>query len=191
MATHGNTDAALEISDQAEYWRQLRDAPIADFAKYAGIDVDTAVVLRVAAAVDAAPPKMDISVRPIAPMGNLLGFASVKIGGITVDDFKIMESKDGELFAAAPSKPDKSSKTGYRNTVHVDKDMRQDFNNAVLSEYRAAVEQAQNRAASMRTTPDRPRMADQIAKAAREADAHNAALPAKESAAKKHEAGRE
>ena len=60
--------------------------------------------------------EMDISVRLIVPQGNLYGFASVTIGGVTVDDFKIVENKDGELFVGMPSKPDKTSKTGYRNT---------------------------------------------------------------------------
>lgn len=191
MAIDPHSDAALEVTAQEEYRRYLMDAPIADFAKYAGIDIDEAVNRRVAAAVEAAPPKMDISVRPIEPQGNLYGFASVTISGMKVDDFKIVENKDGELFVGMPSKPDKGSKTGYRNTVHIDKDFRDDFSAAVIGEYHTAVEQAQARASNLRAVPDKPRMAEQMAKAGKEAKQHNAALPPQEKGGKKREAGRE
>lgn len=121
---------------------------------------------------------MDITVRTIAPQGNLYGFASVTVGGIKIDDFKIVENKDGELFVGMPSKPDKSSKTGYRNIVFVDKDFKDDFTAAVIGKYNEAV-QAHNREGK----PER--MADQVAKAQKEADRHNADLPTKENRAKK------
>lgn len=195
MELDPNSNAAQEFSDQAEYRRYLTDAPIAEFAKFAGIDIDEAVKRRVAEAVriaEAAPPTMEVTARPINPVGNLLGFASVTIGGIKVDDFKIVENKDGELFVGMPSKPDKGSKTGYRNTVHIDKDKKDDFSKAVLGEYRAAVEQAKDRAANLRDAPDPPpRMAEQVEKAAKEAAAHNAAQPPKARGGQKREAGRE
>ena len=180
MAIDPKSDAALEVSDQAEYNRLLREAPIEELAGYLGSTLDEAVKMRVAAAVEAAPPKMEISVRPQVPQNNFFGYASVKIGGVTVDDFKIMQNKEsGELFAAPPSKQDRKNPAVYHNTVHIDKDFRADFNKAVIEAYNAAVEQAQARAASMRPAPDRPpeRMTDQVAKAAKEAEAHNAALP--------------
>jgi len=108
-----------------------------------------------------------------------------------VDDFKIVENKDGELFVGMPSKPDKASKTGYRNTVHIDKDFRDDFTAAVIGEYHTAVEQAQSRAAAMKTAPDKPRMSEQVDRAAREAERHNATLPPQNKAGKMREAGRE
>jgi hypothetical protein len=92
MDEHSN--AVQEFSDQDEYRQYLTDAPIADFAKFAGIDIDEAVKRRVAEAVrvaEAAPPNMEVTARPITPVGNLLGFASVTFGGIKVDDFKIVE----------------------------------------------------------------------------------------------------
>jgi len=164
-----------ENIEQGAYY--LFDAPIAELAEYKGVDIDEAVKMRVAAAVEAAPPKMEITVRPIEPKGNLYGFASVAIGGITVDDFKIVENKDGELFAGMPSKPDKGSKTGYRNTVHVDKDLRDDFNAAVISEYHAAVEQTQARAANLKTAPDKKPIKAQMAEATAQAAKDNAARP--------------
>jgi DNA-binding cell septation regulator SpoVG len=180
MAINSNSDAAHEISDQAEYMQKLKTAPIAEFAKYAGIDIDEAVKRRVETAVADARPRMEISVRPIEPQGNLYGFASVTVGGIKIDDFKIVENKDGELFVGMPSKPDKSSNTGYRNTVFVDKDFKDEFSAAVIGKYNAAV-QAHSRA-------DKPeRIADQVDKAKKEADKHNAALPPKNKSSKKHE----
>jgi len=169
--------------------QKLKAAPITEFAAYAGIELDEAVNRRVAAAiVDAAikenvPPQMDITVRPIEPQGNLYGFASVTVGGIKIDDFKIVENKDGEMFVGMPSKPDKTSNTGYRNTVFVEKDFKEDFTAAVLGKYHEAVDKAQSRAANLNKQPER--MADQMAKAKKEAEKHNAAMPPKEKGDKK------
>ena len=206
MAIDPHSDAALEVTDQAEYMRLLKDAPIAEFAKYMGGDLDIAVQLRIDQAVSDTYDKiaarqgviaediyskwaaeqgqaaMDISVRPITPQGNLYGFASVTVGGIRIDDFKIVENKDGELFVGMPSKPDKSSNTGYRNTVYVDKEYKDDFTAAVIGKYNVAV-QAHNREGK----PER--MADQMAKAQKEADKHNADLPPAEQNGKKRDRG--
>jgi len=204
MAIDPKSDAALEVSDQAEYMRLLKEAPIAEFAKYMGGDLEMAVQLRIDQAVSDTYDKiaarqgviaediygkwaaeqgqaaMDITVRPVDPKGgNLYGFASITVGGIKIDDFKIVENKDGELFVGMPSKPDKSSKTGYRNTVFVDKDIKNSFDAAVIGKYNAAV-QAHSR-------EDKPRMADQVEKAQKEADKHNSELPPKEKGAKAHE----
>ena len=208
MAIDPKSNAALEVSDQAEYMRLLKDTPIEEFAEYMGGDLDLAVQLRINEAVSDTYDKiaarqgtiaediygkwaaeqgqadMDISVRPIEPQGNLYGFASVTVGGIRIDDFKIVENKDGELFVGMPSKPDKKSDTGYRNTVFIDKDSRDDFSAAVLEKYHEAVEKAQNRAANLHK-PER--MADQVAKAQKEAEKHNAALSPKAKGAKAHE----
>jgi DNA-binding cell septation regulator SpoVG len=131
---------------------------------------------------------MNISVRPIKPKDNLYGFASVTIGGIKIDDFKIVGNKDGELFVGMPRKPDKTSRTGYRNTAFVDKDFKDVFNAAVIDKYQEAVEQAQTRAANLKTAPDKSpeRMADQMTKAQKDADKHNTALPSNGKNEKKH-----
>ena len=191
MAIDPKADAPLEVSDHAEYVNLLRSGPIADLAAYLNVDMDRAVQARVEAAVAEAVsangntrPAIEVTARPIEPQGNLYGFASIKIGAVTVNDFKIVGNKDGELFVGMPSKPDKTSKTGYRNTVYVDKEYHGDFNAAVIGAYHAAVEQAKSRAANMKAAPDKPRMADQIDKAWLEAMEHNAALPAKARAGK-------
>ena len=196
MALTDDSGAKKSLSVEEEI-AMIKEAPIEDVAAYLRVDLETAVKLRVDKAVSDTYDKiaarqgviaedlyakwaaeqgqavMDITVRPIEPQGNLYGFASVTVGGIKIDDFKIVENKDGELFVGMPSKPDKTSKTGYRNTVFVDKDFKDDFSAAVIGKYNAAV-QAHNR-------EDKPeRMADQMAKAKKEADRHNAALPPKD-----------
>jgi DNA-binding cell septation regulator SpoVG len=191
MALDPKSDAALEVTDQAAYIDIVKTAPIMELVEFTGVSIDEAVQIRVNALLEAAPPKMDIAVRPIEPQGNLYGFASVTVGGIKIDDFKIVQNKDGELFVGMPSKPDKSSTTGYRNTVFVDKDFREDFNAAVIDKYHTAVEQAQARAANLKTAPEKPPpIKAQMAKAKKEADKANAALPPKEKGAKKKEADR-
>ena len=201
--------------NNAEFLRLLKSGPITEFAEYMGGDLEMAVQLRIDQAVEDTYDKiaerrgviaqdiykkwaaeqdktaMEVTVRPIVPQGNLYGFANVKIGGITVSDFKIVENKDGELFVGMPSKPDKTSETGYRNTVFVDKDFREDFTAAVLEKYHEMVEQAKDRSANLRSTPDKPSIARQVAKAEKEAERHNASKPPKEKATKKLEAGRE
>ena len=209
MAIDPKSDAALEVSDQAEYMRLLKVAPIAEFAAHIGGDIDLAVQLRVDEAVsntydkiaarqgviaediyrkwaaEQGQPTMEVTARPIEPKGNLYGFASVKIGGIKIDDFKIAADKEGFLFVGMPSKPDKTSKSGYRNTVQIDKDFREDFNKAVLSAHNDAVEALMERVDKLRSGPEAPpRMADQVEKAAKDAEKHNAALPPKEKGAK-------
>jgi len=187
MAINPKSNAALEVSDQADYMNYLKDAPIEEFAKYAGIDINEAVDRRVAA-VEAAAfiPAVEVHARPITPIGNLVGFASVTIGGIKIDDFKIVENKDGELFVGMPSRPDKNSDTGYRNTVYVNKDIREDFSKKVLSEYSSAVEKVQARSESQRSTPEKTkkRIADRVAEAEKGAQEYNAKLPKKEKTVK-------
>lgn len=183
MAINQNSNAALEASDQAEYFRILKEAPIAELMKYTGVNIDAAVKMRVDALIADAPPKMNITVRPIEPQKNLYGFASVTVGGFKIDEFKILANNDGEFFVGMPSRPDNKSPGGYRNTVFVDKDHRDTFSAAVIGAYHTAVEQAQNRAANLRPAPDKPpKIADQMAKAAEEAAKDNAArtTPAKD-----------
>jgi len=215
MATKASTETKATLSVEEEM-DMIRNAPIEEVAKYFNGDLNMAVQMRVDTAVEdtydkvasrqgviaediykqwsaeLAQNNMDISVRPIEQRDNLYGFASVTVGGIKVDDFKIVTNKEGELFVGMPSKPDKSSKTGYRNTVSVDKDTRDDFNAAVIEKYHEAVEKAQTRAANLKSVPAKQpeRMADQLANAKKQADKHNAELPVKEKS-EKVQSGRE
>ena len=197
MANKQETVKYSEVPDDEEYLLYLREAPIEDFVKYMGGDLALAVQLRIDEAVfntyekvaarqgpiandiydrwasEKSPVRMEVTVRPIAPQGNLYGFASVKIGGMTVHDFKIVENKDGELFVGMPSKPDKSSKTGYRNTVNIEQGFKSAFDDEVIRYYYAAA-RAHSRDDKPRSEPENPpRVADQIAKAAKEAAKSN------------------
>ncbi len=53
--------------------------------------------------------KLDVRVRPIAPMGNLLAFANVTIGGcFKIDGFRICSSEKG-LYVNMPATQDKGA----------------------------------------------------------------------------------
>ena len=59
----------------------------------------------------AAPIKLDVSVRVIEPVKNLMGFASVKFNDcFVVENLKIVQGSKG-LFLGMPSQPD--GKGGY------------------------------------------------------------------------------
>lgn len=124
------------------------------------------------------PMKLDVSVRPIEPKGNLVGFASLKINDcFVIDDFKVLQSDKG-LFVGMPSKPDKSSKTGYRDTARpVTKEFRAELTEAVAAAYHAEVEKLKARAAAIPAT-EKPSIPKQLAEGAKQAAKENAAPPA-------------
>jgi len=177
-----NTDAPLEVSEQAEYNQFLMEAPIADFAKYAGIDIDEAVNRRVEAVRAAAPLHMDVQVRPVEPKGNLIGFASVKFnGGFVVDDFKVLQSEKG-IFVGNPSKPDGKGK--FWDTAHpTTKEAHAALTEAVRTAYHGAVERLQARTAAIADAEKKP-MKEQLANGAKQAAAHNAQRSAPDKAGK-------
>lgn len=173
----GQTAAAVApvVDEAAELRRLIFDAPIAELAEHQGISIDEAVKLRVEQAV-AAATEPQVTVRPIEPQGKVIGFASVTVGGITVDDFKVVNGKNG-LFLGAPSKPDPSTRSGYRATVRVpDRAMQEKLDNAAYGAYNKAVEQLIARAEAVRPAP----IKEQMAKAAEAAGRENAARPAPE-----------
>lgn len=114
---------------------------------------------------EAAPLKLDVSVRPIAPMGNLLGFANVKFNDcFVVEDFKIIQTEKG-LYVGMPSKPDRSSSTGYRDTAKpITREFRKELHGAILNAYSAEVERLQNVAAAQ----ERPSIKSQLEAGAKE-----------------------
>lgn len=158
----------------------LFEAPIAELAEARGASIDEAVKERVAAAIEAAPMKMEVSVRPIEPRGKLIGFASVNFGGVAVDDFKVFDGENG-LFAGMPSKADPSSRTGYHNTTRItDRALHEQLNGAVAEAYSAEVEKLVARAAPEKKPPIKEQMA-QAAKAAEKGNvSHKAPARGKE-----------
>ena len=83
----------------------------------------------------AAPIKLDVSVRVIEPVKNLMGFASVKFNDcFVVENLKIVQGSKG-LFLGMPSQPD--GKGGYRDMAYpVTKEFREQLNTAVLQAMR-------------------------------------------------------
>lgn len=157
----------------AEERRWLFDAPIAELAEVKNVTIDEAVKMRTDAMLKEAVP-IEVSVRPIEPQGKLIGFASVNIGGVVIDDFKVVDGKNG-IFLGAPSKPDPTSRTGYRPTVRVPDRATQERINAIGAQaYQTAVEKLIARAEAVRLAPIR----EQMAQAAKEAEKENAARPA-------------
>ena len=162
-------DAAIQ-----EMNRLLFDAPIAELAESQGISIDEAVRLRVEKSIEAAPLPIEVSVRPVEPMGSLRGYASVNIGGIVVDDFKVVDGKNG-MFLSPPSKESNRTRSGYRATTRVTSRALQERLDALtVDAYNAAVEQLVARAEALRPAPIR----EQMAQAAQAADKANAERPA-------------
>lgn len=141
----------------AEERRWLFDAPIAELAEVKGVTVDEAVKLRTDAILQEAAVPIEVTVRPIEPQGKLIGFASVNYGGVVIDDFKVVDGKNG-IFLGAPSKPDPTSRTGYRSTVRInDRATQERLNAAGAQAYHSAVEKLIARAEAVRPTRLRSR----------------------------------
>ena len=166
-------EAALE-----EMNRLLFDAPIEDLAQSRGISIDEAVKLRVEKSLEAAPLPIKMTVRPIAPRGTLLGFAEVNIGGLVIDDFKVVNGKNG-VFLAEPSRPDNSTPSGFRRTARIyGHALRDQLNALAVESYAQAVEALRARADAVLAEPAPAPIKEQMAQAAKAAEKRNAQRPA-------------
>lgn len=116
--------------------------------------------------------KLDVTVHPIEPKGNLLGFASVKINDcFVVKDFRILKSDKG-LFVGMPNKPDKSSETGYRDTAKpITGDFRKQLFGAILGAYSAEIDRSQ----TVSKAQERPSVMQQLKAGTEQATKENAA----------------
>ena len=101
----------------AEERRWLFDAPIAELAEVKGVTVDEAVKLRTDAILQEPLFPSKLRFARLSPK-QAHRLASVNYGGVVIDDFKVVDGKNG-IFLGAPSKPDPTSRTGYRSTVRV------------------------------------------------------------------------
>ena len=82
-----------------------------------------------------------------------------------------------------PSKPDKSSPSGYRETVKpITADFRKELHGAILGAYEQAVEKLQTRAAAARQAPppEKQSIKEQLEAGAKQAAKENAERPQKE-----------
>lgn len=91
---------------------------------------------------EAAPLKLDVRLRPIAPMGNLLAYANVTIGDcFKVDGFRICSSEKG-LYVNMPSTQD--GKGGWRDVCWpVTAEFRKQLCEALIEGYGQAIENLQ------------------------------------------------
>ena len=173
MQTAAQGAPVMDEAAMAEMRRLIFEAPIQELADAQGISIDEAVQLRVEKNLEAAEVPIEVSVRPIEPQGKLIGFASVNIGGIVIDDFKVVNGKNG-IFLGEPSKPDPTTRTGYRSTARVtNRALQERLSAAAADGYNMAVEKLIAREA-LRPKPIR----EQMANAAKEAAKENAARPA-------------
>ena len=158
----------------AEERRWLLEAPIAELAEVKGVTIDEAVKMRVDAALQEVTIPIEVTVRPIEPQNKLIGFASVNFGGVVVDDFKVVNGQNG-VFLGAPSKPDPTSRSGYRATVRInDRATQERLNAAGVQAYNMAAEKLLARAGAVGPAPIR----GQMDKAGKEAAQKNAARSA-------------
>lgn len=86
--------------------------------------------------------KLDVTVRLIAPMGNLLAYANVTIGDcFKIDGFRICSGENG-LYVNMPSTQDKQGK--WRDVCWpVTADFRRQLNDALIEGYGQAIENLQ------------------------------------------------
>ena len=122
----------------------------------------------------AQPLNMEVTARPIEPVKNLVGFASVTFNNcFVVTGFKIFNGENG-IFAAMPSKPDKSKEDGgFRDTAFpITKEFRAELIGAIATAYHAEVEKAKS--------AETPSIKDEMANAKKEVDKENNSRPASE-----------
>lgn len=102
--------------------------------------------------------KLDVTVRPIAPMGNLLAFANVTIGDcFKIDGFRICSGENG-LYVNMPSTQDKQGK--WRDVCWpVTADFRRQLNDALIEGYGQAIENLQATLEATKGAADRPSLA--------------------------------
>lgn len=109
-----------------------------------------------------APMDLDVSVKLIDPVKNLIGFASVKFNDcFVVENFKILQGEKG-LYVGMPSQPDRNG--GFRDTAKpVTADFRKQLNGAILDAYTAELDRMQARLNAVRGGQEqRPSIKDQL-----------------------------
>lgn len=99
--------------------------------------------------------KLDVNVRPIVPMGNLLAFANVTVGDcFKIDGFRICSGENG-LYVNMPSTQDKQGK--WRDVCWpVTADFRKQLNDALIEGYGQAIENLQATLEATKGTAEKP-----------------------------------
>lgn len=138
----------------------------------------------------AAPmPEVEVNVRPIEPQGKMIAMADVKIGGLTVEGFKVFNGDNG-LFVGAPSIKDPSTRSGWRRTARISEDLQPILNEKAFEGYNAAVEKLVARATAAQAMAVKPSIHEGLREGAEQAARDNAERPAPERAGKGGKDGR-
>ena len=103
----------------------------------------------------AAELKLDVSIRPISPTGNLLGYANVTINdSFVIEGFRICSGEKG-LYVNMPSAQDKSG--NWRDTFKpITADARRQLTDAIVEGYGAAIEKLQATLDATRGAAEKP-----------------------------------
>ena len=127
--------------------------------------------------------KLDVAVRPIAPMGNLLAFANVTIGDcFKIDGFRICSGEKG-LYVNMPSTQDKQGK--WRDVCWpVTADFRRQLSDALIEGYGQAIESLQATLEATKGAAEKPSLTGALKENAGKAKAQ----PAKSASAKSEQA---
>ena len=105
--------------------------------------------------------KLDVSVRPISPTGNLLGYANVTINdSFVVEGFRICSGEKG-LYVNMPSTQD--NKGNWRDTFKpITVDARKQLTDAILDGYGVAIEKMQAMLDATRGVTEKPSVSDAL-----------------------------
>jgi len=95
---------------------------------------------------EAAPLKLDFSIRTVTPTGNFLGVARVTVAdAFVIDGLRILQGRDG-IFAGMPSVPDSRKPGTYRDVVRpTSPEVYAQINKGLGAAYVAQVEKDQDR----------------------------------------------
>lgn len=104
---------------------------------------------------------IDVRVRPIAPMGNLLAFGNVTIGGcFKVDGFRIC-SGDRGMYVNMPATQD--GKGGWKDVCYpVTAEFRKQLSDALIEGYSVAIENLQATLEATKGAAEKPSVSDTL-----------------------------
>lgn len=127
--------------------------------------------------------KLDVHVRPVAPMGNLLAFGNVIIDDcFKIDGFRICSGEKG-LYVNMPSTQDSQGK--WRDVCWpVTADFRRQLNDALIGGYSTAIENLQATLDATRGAAEKPSLTGALKENAGKVKTQ----PAKSAAAKSEQA---
>ncbi len=109
----------------------------------------------------AIPLKLDVSVRPTSPMGNLLGYANVTLNdSFVIEGFRICSGEKG-LYVNMPATQD-SKGTWHDTFKPITADARKQLINAILDGYSVTIEKMQAMIDATRGITEKPSVSDAL-----------------------------